>query len=181
MIDEEGQQLVSTRLPFGETLPNGGNRDIVQKVMATQKLVVSDLQVGSVSKKQSAALFLPGPAHGGKHDVVAQAFAAEFFNDAVSQRSTPPGWVVGIMGRDGRFIARNHRAQERVGQLARADLTAAARAEDVGLIRTRRSKAWTPTMPSSIRTLQDGRSPWLHRPIALKPWRAAPSQLPPSI
>ena len=66
LIDEEGQQLVNTRLPFGEALPNGGNRDIVQQVMATQKPVVSDLQVGSVSKKHSAALFFPVPAHGGK-------------------------------------------------------------------------------------------------------------------
>lgn len=137
LLDENGQQLVNTLLPFGATLPNGGNRDIVRQVMATQKPLVSDLLVGAVSKKLSTALFFPVPTHGGKRYVLAQAFTAEFFNDAVSQHSTPPGWVVGIIGQDGRFIARNHRAQELVGQLAKAELTAAARAGDEGLLRHR--------------------------------------------
>ena len=134
LLDENGQQLVNTRLPFGATLPHGGNRDMVQQVMATQKPLVSDLLIGAVVKKPISALFFPVPAHGGKRYVVVQAFAAEFFNDAVSQHSTPPGWVVAIMGRDGRFIARNHRAAQLVGQPAKPELTAAARDHDAGLI-----------------------------------------------
>ena len=127
LLDENGQQLINTLLPFGEKLPLGGNRNIVQKVMATQQPVTSDLQTGAVTKKPSTVLFVPVPAHGGKRYVLAQAFTAEFFNEAVSQHRTPPGWVVGIMGRDGRFIARNHRTKELVGQFAKPELTAAAR------------------------------------------------------
>ena len=135
LVDENGQQLINTLRPFGEKLPNGGNRKIVQQVMAMQKPAASDLIVGQVTQKLSTALFVPVPAHDGKRYVLAQAFAAEFFNDAVSQHRTPPGWVVGIMGRDGRFIARNLRAQELLGQLAKPELTAAARARDEGVLR----------------------------------------------
>lgn len=173
--------LILTLLPFGEILMNGGNRDIVRQVIATQKPVVYDLQVGSVSKKESAALFFPVPAHGGKRYVVAQVFTTEFFNDAVSQRSTPLGWVVGIIGRDGRFIARNFRADERVGQFARAELTAAARASDVGVIRHQTLEGVESYDAFEHWTSRDGRSPWPRRPIALKPWRAAPSRLPRSV
>ncbi|CAN5422541.1 hypothetical protein BH10PSE16_BH10PSE16_26570 [soil metagenome] len=135
LLDENGQQLINTRRPLGETLPDGGSRDIVQQVMETQKPVMSDLQMGIASKKLSAALFLPVPAEGGKRYVLAQVFTAEFFNDAVSQHSTPPGWVIGIIGRDGRFIARNDQALEWVGQPARPELIATARTQDEGLVR----------------------------------------------
>jgi signal transduction histidine kinase/CheY-like chemotaxis protein len=135
LLDENGQQLVNTLVPYGTTLPNGGNRDMVRQVIATQQPRVSDLQLDAVSKKLSTMLFLPVPAYAGKRYVLVQAFTAEFFKAAVSQPGTPPGWVVRIIGHDGRYIARSHRAEQLVGQLTKPELTAAARASDEGLLR----------------------------------------------
>ncbi len=135
LIDESGRQLVNTRLPFGETLPGGDDRQSVQQVMATQKPLVSNLQADGVGNKHSAALFFPVPPQGDKRYVVAHVFSSEFFSDAVSQYKAPPGWIVAVMDRDGKFIARNHRAQELVGRFAIAAFTAAARTRDAGLIR----------------------------------------------
>ena len=137
LLDENAQQLINTARPFGEKLPPspGILTDVARQVMATQKPMASDLLLGPVTKKLVTVLFVPVPAHGGKRFILAQAFTVDFFSEAVFQPNTPRNWVVGIIGRDGRFIARNLRGDELVGQPARADLMAAARAQDKGLIR----------------------------------------------
>jgi len=137
LLDENGQQLINTAMPFGEKLPPsiGALKGLAQQVMATEKSMMSDLVWGQVTKKLVTVLFVHVPVHGGKRYMLTQAFTVDFFNEVVFQPNTPRNWVVGIIGRDGRFIARNLRAQELVGQPARADLIAAARAQDQGLVR----------------------------------------------
>ena len=137
LLDENGQQLINTSLAYGEKLPasTGALTDLAQEVITTNKPVVSNLIVGVVIKKPITLLFVPMPEHGGRRYLLKQAFTVDFFNDVVFQRSTPRNWVVGIMGRDGRFIARNLKAGELVGQPAKAELTAAARVQDNGLLR----------------------------------------------
>jgi signal transduction histidine kinase/ActR/RegA family two-component response regulator len=135
LLDENAQQLINTVRPYGEKLPPPRNTGRVQEVMATQKPLASDLIFGQVTQKPVTVMYVPVPAHGGKRYVLAQIFTVDFFDVAVFQPVTPRGWVVGIMGHDGRFIARNYRAQELVGQLAKPELTAAARAMDAGLLR----------------------------------------------
>ena len=139
LVDETGQQLINTARPFGEKLPPfpAFLNDMAQQVMATQKPMATDLLLSPVANKLITKLFVHVPAHGGKRYMLTQVFTADFFTEAISRRSTPPGWVVEVIGRDGRFIARNLRADGLVGQPARADLMAAARAHDEGLIRHR--------------------------------------------
>ena len=136
LVDPDGRQLVNTAFPFNENPPKpaGALSGLAQRVMATQKPMMSDLLLGAATKKQLVVLFVPVPAHGGKRYLLTQAFTVDFFDEAVFQPNIPSNWVVGIIGRDGRFIARNLGAKELVGQPAKAELMAAARAQDHGLI-----------------------------------------------
>lgn len=137
LLEANGKQLVNTAFPFGEKLPPpaGALTGLAQQAMASEKPMASDLLLGPATKRMLTVLFVPVPVHGGKRYLLTQAFTVEFFNDAVSQPRTPRNWVVGIIGRDGRFIARSHRAGERVGHAASADLMAAARVQNEGLLR----------------------------------------------
>lgn len=135
LLDKNAQQLVNTARPFGEALPSPRDTGRVQEVMQTQNSLASDLILGQLTQKLVTVMYVPVPAHGGTRYVLAQVFAIEFFNDTVFQPNTPSNWVIGIIGRDGRFIARNLNAQERVGKPAKADLMKAAGAQDHGLIR----------------------------------------------
>lgn len=135
LLDKNAQQLVNTARPFGEALPLPRDPGRVQEVMETQNSLASDLTVGQVTQKRVTVMYMPVPAHGGTRYVLAQVFAIEFFNNTVFQPNTPSNWVIAIIGRDGRFIARNLNAQERVGKPASADLMKAAGAQDHGLIR----------------------------------------------
>jgi signal transduction histidine kinase/ActR/RegA family two-component response regulator len=139
LLNDKGQQLINTARPFGEKLPpsTGPFTDLAQQVIATEKPMASDLLPGHVTKQLVTVLYVPVPAHGGKRYVLSQAFAVEFFHSAVFQPNTPVNWVVSIMGRDGRFIARNFKSREMMGQLARADLLTAALLHDQGMLRHR--------------------------------------------
>lgn len=139
LLNENGQQLINTARPFGAELPSspGPNARLAQQVIATDKPLASDLLLGHVTQQLVTVLYVPVPAHGGKRYVLTQAFAVEFFREAVFQPNTPSNWVVSIMGRDGRFIARNLKFSEVVGRPARAELLTAALLHDQGLLRHR--------------------------------------------
>ena len=73
LLDENAQQLINTARPFGEPLPSPRPPDMVQKVMAAQKPLVSDLMLGQVTKKLITVMYVPVPAHGGKRSGAARA------------------------------------------------------------------------------------------------------------
>lgn len=135
LLDKNAQQLLNTARPFGEALPSPRDTASVQEVMTTQNSLASDLMVDQATQKLVTVMYVPVPAHGGTRYVLAQVFAIEFFNDTVFQSNTPSNWVIAIIGRDGRFIARNLNAQEWVSKPAKADLMQAARIQEHGLVR----------------------------------------------
>lgn len=136
LLEENGAQLVNTAFPFGANLPPSVDTlaRLAKRAIATEKPMASDLMLGRAAKKLVTVLLVPVPGHNGKRYLLAQAFTVEFFNEAVSQPNTPGSWVVGIIGSDGRFIARTHRAGQQEGQSASAELLAVARAKDEGLL-----------------------------------------------
>lgn len=135
LLDENAQQLVNTSVQFGEPLPAGANPNLLQQVLASQKPLASDLFVGPINNKLVTTLYVPVPAHGGKRYALLQTFTTEFFAPMVSRRSALLGWMVVILDRQGRFIARSQRPQETVGQTARPELVQAALTSPTGLIR----------------------------------------------
>ena len=137
LLDENGQQLINTAHPFGKKLPAAGSAisALTQQVTATRKALASDLVLDPSTQKWVTVLFGPVLNQGGKRYVLTQFFTADVFNEMVVQRNAPRNSIVGIMGHDGRLIARNFLSSDLMGRPAAAVLTAAARASREGLIR----------------------------------------------
>ena len=135
LLDENNHQLINTLRPFGQALPPIANGSRIKQVIDSQKPMVSDLIVGEVSKRLLASVYVPVPAQGSRHLVLVQVFTAEFLNQILLQNAIPAEWIVAIVGTDGRFIARNHRSREMVGQLAKVELREAMQRSTQGLIR----------------------------------------------
>ena len=135
LLDEHQQQLINTLRPFGQALPPIANTSRIRHVLQTQQPMVSDLIAGEVSKRLLASVYVPVPARGGRHFVLVQVFTAEHFHQLLTQNPIPADWVIAILGADGRFIARNQRPQDMLGQLARPELREAAARSAQGLIR----------------------------------------------
>lgn len=135
LLDADGQQLLNTVLPFGSPLPPPVARDRVAQVVATGKPLITDLLQGPVTGKLLTVIYVPATAAGGRKYVVAQAFGVDHWRANVFDAGLPRDWIVAVVDRAGRFIARSHEATELLGQPARPELVAAAATAASGLIR----------------------------------------------
>lgn len=135
LLDAQGQQLINTLLPYGSELPSPHAVGLVQHVIATQKTFVSGVMVGPVAKGLVTTVTVPVPLDDGKRYVLTVAFSNDHFTRLIASVDVPPGWVVGILDGEGRFIARSQNPGALVGKQARPELVAAAARTYSGQIR----------------------------------------------
>ena len=136
LLDETGTQVLNTLVPFGTPPPPPppAAAERVAQVLSSGTPVVSNLLVGPVTKKLLITVNVAAGV-GPRRFVVGQAFVVDHWTRTALQQRLPPDWIVGVLDRDGRFIARSHKAAEYLGQQARPELVAAAAASADGLIR----------------------------------------------
>ncbi|MES2832422.1 MAG: ATP-binding protein [Pseudomonadota bacterium] len=127
LFDERGEQAFNTIVPFGAALKPvpQATRERVQTVMNTARPVVSDLLVGPLTGRFLTTINVPVPVGGGRRFVLAQVFSADHFTPIFGRNNVPPDWTVGIIDRQGKFIARNLNAEKLIGQRAHPALLAA--------------------------------------------------------
>lgn len=126
LLDDQGRQILNTLLPFGSPLPAAVAGERVAQVLASGKPLVTDLIVGPVTGQLLTSIYVPAKVPGGRSFVVAQAFSVDPWRRAALHQQIPPEWIVAVIDRKGRFIARSHKAAELVGKQARPELVAAA-------------------------------------------------------
>ena len=138
LFEADGTQILNTNAPFASR-PNKPQMSAlpgtVANVHATQKPVVSDVFVSPVTGNQRIAVYSPTAAVGTKSYVVAQGFTLDHWKNIAKQQDLPADWIVAVIDRAGRFIARSRKSAEFLGQPARPELVAAAAAKEEGLLR----------------------------------------------
>ena len=135
LLDDQGQQLVNTLVPFGSPLPPPVARERVAQVLGSGKPLVTDLILGPVTRKLQITIYLPVRLPDGRSLVVAQGFSVDRWRQVSLYQQIPADWIVAVIDRQGKFIARSHKSAELVGSPARPELVAAAAKADRGLIR----------------------------------------------
>ena len=128
--DLSGQQVVNTRVPWGEPLPKV-NLEIDAEALRTGRPVVSNVMQGVVLRAPLFAITRPVTRAGEAAyllslslpvDRVRQALAEEFEASRV-----PRDWVLAVVDRAGSILARSARHDEFVGRPASRDLQDATR------------------------------------------------------
>jgi signal transduction histidine kinase/CheY-like chemotaxis protein len=135
LFDETGTQLINTAVPFGTPPPSPSAAERVAQVLATNRLLVSDVMRGPVSGKLLTTLYFPTKEWNGKRYVVAQAFSIEHWKTSALQLKNGSSLTVGVIDRNGLFVSRNVNADALLGKPARPELVAAAASASEGLIR----------------------------------------------
>lgn len=136
LLDDQGRQILNTVVPFGSPPPPPpAARERVAQVLATGKPLVTDLIFGPATGKRLTTIYVPATVPGGRSFVVAQAFSIEHWRLVTHHQQIPPEWIVAVIDRQGKFIARSHKAAELVGGPARPELVAAAAGAHSGSIR----------------------------------------------
>ena len=135
LLDETGTQILNTAVPFGTPPPAPLAGERVAQVLATKRLLVTDLIVGPATGKLVTTVYVPAKASIGKPYVVAQAFSVDHWKSAAMQPRGQSDWIVAVVDRTGKFISRSQKADQLLGRQARPELVAAAAASNEGLIR----------------------------------------------
>ncbi|MBC7954732.1 MAG: response regulator [Cytophagales bacterium] len=135
LLDDTGAQVLNTAVPFGTPPPPPTAAERVAQVLATNRVLVTDLINGPVTGKLLTTLYMPTKEWNGKRYVVAQAFSVDHWKTSALNVKNGSSATIAVIDRAGRFISRNLNAEARLGQLARPELVAAAASANEGLIR----------------------------------------------
>ncbi|QQP93407.1 PAS domain S-box protein (plasmid) [Skermanella sp. TT6] len=125
--DLTSQQLVNTRVPWGTPLPRNDSFEVDRRVIATGEPQVSGLLMGAIARSPLLIVVVPVPRGGEPRYLLSLTIGLDRLQAIMSPERLPPGWVAGVVDRDGILIGRSHRAEEFVGTRLRDDLWARMR------------------------------------------------------
>ena len=132
VLDEQGQQLLSTAVPAGQPLPVSANMFALAEVFLG-KTIVSDVLMGTVARRPVISIAAPVTRDGRVAYVLSAVVFPEIFADQFSVASVNPAWAAAVVDRNGAFVTRNLDLGKYIGRPARPELRAVARGkEDIG-------------------------------------------------
>ena len=136
LLDPSGERLIDTARPFGSQHRAVVDHGIVAQVLATQRPWVTDLTPGASAGEMLTTVYVP--ARGAPGYVIAHRMSVDLWKEkALVLPAGRSVWLLAVIDRQGKFIARSQRADDLLGRLARPELVAAAAASADGLIRHR--------------------------------------------
>ncbi len=107
LLSEDGQQWLNTDLPADAPLPVRGTLDNQRRVFATGQASVSDLYGGSVPGRLVVAIDVPvRDAAGRVRAVLAMNPSLATFDEVLRRQHQGNGWIITLLDRGGRRIAR---------------------------------------------------------------------------
>jgi two-component sensor histidine kinase len=133
-----GQQIINAAEPPGSALPVS-NAGIVaaDRVAAEQKsVVISDLQTGTLRKVPMVLAIVPVLKDSRVISVISSSMSPNRFSK-ILEAGLPEGWIAGVIGRDGRLIARSTGQDRYLGTDNPAFLAVATGSEGVWRGKTR--------------------------------------------
>lgn len=138
LLNQKGEQLVNTVLPFGALPPPRSDRALAvertARVLSAQQPLVTDMEIDPATGKMLTSVHVPAATADGRTYVISQSFTVDHWMKTTFQKSLPGDWLVAVIDRNGRFISRSQRSDELLGQSARLELVAAAAASSEGFI-----------------------------------------------
>ena len=116
----EGQQLINTARPADQNLPmrNPAGLAAQRRALETHSTVVSDVQLGTVSRTWLISIEVPVFKDGLPFRALSVTLKAKSFLHLLNEQQIPPNWIATIIDRQGRIIARVPGHETRAGQLA---------------------------------------------------------------
>jgi PAS domain S-box-containing protein len=106
VFDLNQHMLVNTLLPLGEHLPGRSLREVEERALATGKPQVSDVAIGRIARRFVAFAAIPVLQDGTPRYLLQVVLDPERFQKLLLEQDYPRDWLVGIIDRNGNFVAR---------------------------------------------------------------------------
>lgn len=126
LLDAQGRQLLNTHETYGTPASEVLQTELVKRVGASGTPEIGSLEVGPQTGRVRVTINVPVTLADGERYVFAQAFSANHWQKATMQSQLPSDWIIAVIDRGGRFIARSHMTDALLGKAARPELVEAA-------------------------------------------------------
>jgi signal transduction histidine kinase/CheY-like chemotaxis protein len=138
LSDVTGHQLINTTAPFGAPLPAPSPRslEMMREVVARREAFVSDVFIGTVSRRPAVIIAVPVIRDGEVRYVLDFPFEPVRFTGLLEEAALSPGWIGVIVDRSGGIVARVPDGTKFVAQKVPA-WSAATRQSDGGFVHGR--------------------------------------------
>ncbi|MBU4434972.1 MAG: histidine kinase [Alphaproteobacteria bacterium] len=154
VFDETGQQIVNTLRPYGTPLPSMPRASKIPLTDQSGQIQITFVPKGALILKPvirvSAPLYFRGKLYTLAYVVEAASYAS-----VLRQQRVPERWVVTLLDKDCKVIARSVRHEKWVGHAASADMTENLRRSNEGVNRST-SLDGVPTVVAYTRSPQTG-------------------------
>lgn len=122
VADLDGRQLMNTGVPEGQPLPTRNPVALTaqRRALETHSFVVSDVLIGSLTKRWIADVEVPIYKDGVAFRSLAVVMSVSHFLPLLNAGGIPKEWLAGIMDRQGHYVARVPDNDAMVGKLASA-------------------------------------------------------------
>lgn len=129
LLDETGQQVFNTAAPFGAPIraPTPAVAERVRAVFRDSELKVSDLIIGSATKKYVVTVEFPVTVQSGRRYLVDEWMYASHLNKLLPKKDVPQSWLIAVFDRKGITVARNKGFEQFVGTAPREEVRTAMR------------------------------------------------------
>ncbi len=139
VVDPAGQFLLSTRRPFGESLPKITNPALerLRRVLATGSPAVSDLFPGPLVNRLLYTIAVPGNPNVSKRYSLNATVPAAHLSGVLTEQKLPESWRASIIDSSGSVVARTHDIEKFIGKRVNEDLLQRMSVSNEGSFETR--------------------------------------------
>lgn len=136
--DADAQQVVNTRLAWGDPLPKGAQKALeYAPALAQGGTHVSNLIGSRVQRSPVLAVGIPIFREGRFHQVLFLVLQPEHFGTVLSDQQVPADWVASIVDRSNTVVARTRAPEHYVGKSATGALRDALQQQSAGVLRSK--------------------------------------------
>jgi len=116
--DIHGQQVVNTRLPWGSPLRRGANLAVDQEVITKKQPIIQDLFTGATANRPIISVRVPVLKEDQVTHILSMALEPRRFAEVLRSQSLPQPWLLVLMDRADRVVARSRLHDEFLGKPA---------------------------------------------------------------
>lgn len=115
LYNRQGQQIVNTRQPWGQTLPGRINLEQIHSVFANGKPARPEVLPSASTYQPIVSVAVPVFSGEKVEYVLVVGIAPEIFDNLLAKQGLPPDWVAGVVDGKGIIAARNLLPEQFVG------------------------------------------------------------------
>jgi signal transduction histidine kinase/ActR/RegA family two-component response regulator len=134
LYNEQGQQVLNTRVPLGSKLNVRPHPEEVTQMLATGRGWITGMRWRAALHNSFVGVEEPLDLGPGRRYVLTQAYSPDWFTSAFTGRELPAGWMAGVADRDGVIISRT-RSVTQTGAKLKPELQQAMQAAGRDVLR----------------------------------------------